>query len=223
MNTIVTGASRGIGLELASQALSKGHHVLAVARAPESSPELKRLQAEGNGQCEIATVDLALPQAAEQIAAAVAAWPQVDVLINNAGVYKKGETPEDFQTSFQINSVVPFLVTRALMPKLKAAPNPKVAQITSLMGSIADNQSGKSYAYRASKAALNMITKTLAQDESWLISVVIHPGWVKTRMGGPGAITPVQESASGIWRIIDRIQAADSGSFFDFEGDHLPW
>jgi NAD(P)-dependent dehydrogenase (short-subunit alcohol dehydrogenase family) len=184
---------------------------------------MKGLQTRFSDRLEVAAVDLATLGAAEQIAAAVASWPLVDILINNAGVFRKGDSLDDFQTSFQINAVVPLFVARALFSKLKASSKPKAIQITSLMGSIDDNQSGGSYAYRASKAALNMVTKTIAQDEKWLTTAVVHPGWVKTRMGGSGATTPVEESVTGIWRVIEKLEAKESGSFFDYEGDRLPW
>lgn len=140
-----------------------------------------------------------------------------------AGIYSECESTADFIESFRINSVAPLMIVRALQPQLKKSKHPKTIQITSLMGSIADNQSGGSYAYRASKAALNMITKTLAQDEKWLICAVVHPGWVQTQMGGPEAPTPVEESAHGIWKVIQELKSSDSGVFIDYEGDRLPW
>jgi NAD(P)-dependent dehydrogenase (short-subunit alcohol dehydrogenase family) len=221
MNIVITGASRGIGLELARQALQKGHTVFAVARQPQASAELQTLKEKSGTALQLFEADLENDAAPSQIAAAVA-WTQVDLLINNAGVYAKGETTEDFLNSFRINSVAPYQVTRALLPKLKKAQTPKVVQITSLMGSIEDNQSGGSAAYRASKSALNMLNKTLSIDEPEVTMIVVHPGWVQTRMGGKSATT-VEESASGIWKVIDRITLKDTGAFFDFEGDRLPW
>jgi NAD(P)-dependent dehydrogenase (short-subunit alcohol dehydrogenase family) len=225
MNVVITGGSRGIGLELATQALNRGDRVFVFARKPEESAELQVLKAKFGSQfqLEVATLDLSLPGIADTISTALAPWPVVDVLINNAGIYRNGETPEDFLSSFQVNSVAPLFVTRALFQKLKKSQKPIVAHITSLMGSIDDNQSGGAYAYRASKTALNMISKTLAQDERWLISTVIHPGWVQTRMGGKDAPTPVAESASGLWKVIQKLKSEDTGSFFDHEGDRLPW
>ena len=225
MNIVITGASRGIGLELAMQALIRGDRVFALARKPEESTELQALKAKFGSQfqLEIGTLDLSLADISEQVSTALAPWAVVDVIINNAGIYRNGESLDDFLSSFQVNSVAPFFVTRALLPKLKKSQKPIAAHITSLMGSIDDNQSGKAYAYRASKAALNMVSRTLAQDEKWLISTVIHPGWVQTRMGGTNAPTSVAESASGIWQVIGKVKRDDNGSFFDHEGDRLPW
>lgn len=169
------GAGRGIGLELVRQAIERGHSVLAVARSSKNLP----------AGVKVVETDLTETGAAEKITETAAAMGHVDVLIN----------------SFHINSVVPFQVTKALRPLLRKSGNPKVVQMTSLMGSIADNGSGGYYSYRASKAALNMINKSLAKDYDWLTTVVVHPGWVKTDMGGPEAPTEVRESAAGIFLI----------------------
>ncbi len=134
MNIVITGASRGIGLELTKQALAAGHDVIAVARHPK---ELK-------GQVKTVETDLTAVDATERIIEATNEWDHIDILINNAGILTKGETVDDFLTSFQINSVVPFLITKALLPLLQKAKAPKVAHITSLMGSISDNGSGGS-------------------------------------------------------------------------------
>src|SRR5262249_2933625 len=122
-----------------------------------------------------------------------------------------------------VNSVVPFEMTQALLPYLKKSKQPKVIHITSLMGSIEDNSSGGYYAYRASKAALNMINKSLTRDHSWLTSVVMHPGWVQTDMGGPQAPTSTRDSAQGIWQVINGLGSEKSGHFYDFKGKELPW
>lgn len=91
------------------------------------------------------------------------------------------------------------------------------------MGSIASNTSGSHYAYRASKAALNMISRSLSLDHDWLTSVVVHPGWAQTDMGGPQATVPVADSARGIWRLATGARRQDSGRFFDYQGTELTW
>lgn len=223
MNVVITGASRGIGLELTKQALERGDRVMAIARTAEESPPLKSLKAKFKNQLEMKNLDLAHSHAPGQIADALAPWPHIDTLLNNAGIYRRGVTEEDFIESFRVNSIAPFLVTRALFKKLKASSSPKAIQTSSLMGSIGDNTSGRSYAYRASKAALNMITKNLAEEEKWLIAVVVHPGWVKTDMGGDEAPILPETSAEGLWHIIQNLTAKDTGGFYDFEGSRLPW
>jgi NAD(P)-dependent dehydrogenase (short-subunit alcohol dehydrogenase family) len=215
MNIVITGTSRGIGLELCKQA--KGNLILAVARQPQESAELEAVGVQ------TLAVDLRDAEAPAKIAAVVKNWGSLDLLINNAGVYKGDETAEDFLTTFHVNCVAPFLVTKALLPALQRSGAPKVVNITSKMGSITDNTSGGSYSYRASKAALNMINKTLAADNPWLTAIVVHPGWVQTDMGGMGAPVQLKDSATGIWSLIQKLKRADTGRFFDYRGESIPW
>jgi NAD(P)-dependent dehydrogenase (short-subunit alcohol dehydrogenase family) len=214
MNIVITGTSRGIGLELTKQAASKGHQILAVARNTEAVAGLK---------VKTLALDVRDAEAAAKIAAAVADWPHVDIVINNAGVYRQDRTAEDFLETYHVNCVAPYMISKALLPALKKAPSPKLVQITSKMGSIADNTSGGSYSYRSSKAALNMINKNFSIENEWLTAIVVHPGWVQTEMGGVGAPTPVTESAQGIWHLIHKAKSADSGEFFDYQGEAVPW
>jgi len=223
MNVVITGASRGIGLELVREALGKGDRVLAVARKPDDSKGLAALKKQYSEKLEVCAADVGNPEAGDKIAAAISEWPGVDVLINNAGIFKKETKLPDFLESFQVNSVAPFNITRALLPKLRKSQSPRVVQITSLMGSIDDNSSGGSYAYRASKSALNMLNKCLAVENEWLTTIVMHPGWVKTDMGGTGAPIEIPESVGGIWKVARGLKSSDSGHFFDFRGKSLPW
>ena len=223
MQIVVTGASRGIGLELTKQALEKKSTVLAIARNPKDSKGLQELLKKYPETLQTLQVDLQDPEAMMKISSALKGWKQVDVLINNAGIYQKGETTEDFLKSFHVNSVIPYFVTKTLFPKLKKSQNPKVIQISSLMGSVQDNRGGGSTVYRSSKAALNMINKNISLEEKDIVSIVMHPGWVKTDMGGAGAAVEVLDSAAGIWKVIDGLTLKDSGSFIDFQGKHLPY
>lgn len=222
MYVVITGASRGIGLELVKKALSSGCSVLAVARHPEASEELKDL-ANNNQKLKLVKGDLHSAQVIDNMLAAVTEWPSVDVLINNAGIFKDDETIEDYSESFLINSIMPLFITRAFLPLLKKSKHPRSIQITSQMGSIKDNSSGGSYSYRASKSALNMFFKSLSVDEPWLTSILIHPGWVKTRMGGENAPITTHESVNGIWSIINKCQPQQNGSFLNYRGESLPW
>jgi NAD(P)-dependent dehydrogenase (short-subunit alcohol dehydrogenase family) len=154
----------------------------------------------------------------------------IDVLINNAGVYgeRQGLGDLDFGEAmevFAVNALGPLRVTTALRTNLRAGQGKRVVNISSMMGSIADNGSGGHYAYRMSKAALNMASKNLAADLSrdGLLVVALNPGWVQTDMGGPSAPTPVEEAAKGILDRALGLTAKDNGQFVDYRGGFRPW
>ena len=147
----------------------------------------------------------------------------LDILINNAGVLKSGETDKDLSESFHLNATVPFLLTKALLPFIKRSKTPKVAQISTKMASIDDNSSGGSQAYRASKVALNMLTRGLAIEHREVSFALIHPGWVKTDMGGSSAPVEIKDSVLGIWNVINAMTLKTSGQYVDFKGKNIPW
>ncbi len=223
MKIVITGVSRGIGLELARAALKAGHEVLAVARQPAASDGLAALQREHGSRLKVLAAELTDAGAADAITAATAGWGAVDLLLNNAGIYRRTDTREDFIDTFAVNTIAPFELTQALLSQLRKSAHPRVVHVSSRMGSIADNGYGGSYSYRASKAALNMINMSLARDHDWLTAVVVHPGWVKTSLGGPDAPTSVEESAQGVWRVVTGLKPQDSGKFYDFQGKEIPW
>jgi NAD(P)-dependent dehydrogenase (short-subunit alcohol dehydrogenase family) len=218
---VITGTSRGIGFELTQLALQEGHQVLAVARNPTESP-LSGLQSQ-YPELQILSLDITDKNAHQSLEKALSGWPQVDLLINNAGVFLEDKKVEDFERSFLVNSISPFFLTRSLIPWLKKSSRPMSVQLSSMMGSIGDNSSGGSYSYRASKTALNMLFKSLAVDEKWLICLQLHPGWVQTKMGGQHAPTTVKESAKGLWRVMQTADQSLSGSFMTYQGQTLPW
>jgi NAD(P)-dependent dehydrogenase (short-subunit alcohol dehydrogenase family) len=222
MYVVITGTSRGIGLELTRLALKDGHHVLAIARKPDESNDLRNLKKE-HANLTVLAQDILEADAHVHIAKAAEKFPCVDVVINNAGIYRGDETIKEFEESFLTNAIKPFFITRELAKKLKASSRPVSLQITSRMGSIEDNTSGGSYSYRSSKTALNSLFKSLSIDEKWLISILVHPGWVQTSMGGSGATTSTHDSAVGIWKIIREAKSSQSGSFVNFKGEGLPW
>ncbi len=226
MRSVVTGANRGIGLELVRQLLARGGEVHAAVRDPDAAGELRAL---GGDRLRIHRLDVLDPESVAALARALEAAP-VDLLINNAGVYGGDHQHlsdvdfEDAVRTYRVNALGPLRVTLALLPNLKAAKG-KVIQVTSGMGSIADNKSGSFYAYRMSKAALNMMSRTLAVDlrGAGVASAVINPGWVKTDMGGPGAPTPVEESVRGMLHEIDAFTLDGTGGFLDWKGRPYPW
>jgi len=225
MRSVVTGANRGIGLELVRQLLARGEVVHAAVRDPERADELVAL----GGELHIHRLDHLDPDSVQALATALGG-ASIDLLVNNAGVYggSRQHLPdidfEDAVRTFRVNALGPLRVTMALLPNLKAARG-KVIHVTSGMGSITDNKSGAFYAYRMAKAALNMMSRSLAVDlrGAGVASAVINPGWVKTDMGGPGAPTPVAESVLGMLREIDAFTIENTGAFLDWKGRPYPW
>ncbi|MBL7543865.1 MAG: SDR family oxidoreductase [Bdellovibrionaceae bacterium] len=220
MNVLVTGASRGIGLGLTAIALKKGHTVFAVTRNPQA---LNTLQGDYAQSLVIIDADISQPLSLKMLMAKVEEKGGLDILINNAGMMKPDETYEALTESFQVNAIIPFLLTKAMTPILRKSKNPKVVQISTKMASIEDNTSGGYYAYRSSKTALNMLTRSLKIDHPEITFALIHPGWVKTDMGGDNAPVDVMESTQGIWKVIDLIAHKDSGKFIDFQGNEIAW
>jgi NAD(P)-dependent dehydrogenase (short-subunit alcohol dehydrogenase family) len=229
MRIVVTGASRGIGLEFVRQYLERGETVEAAARSPERSEGLAKLKPRFRETLRLHACDVAHDASARTLAASLKDGP-VDLLINNAGVM--GQTGdllsldlEDALQTIRTNSLGPLAMARALLPRLLKSRQPKMAHITSKMGSIADNTSGGYYAYRMSKAALNMASKSLAADlrKDGIVSVVFHPGWVKTDMGGAGALVSPEDSVGSMIRLIDGLTIEQSGKFFGYRGEEIPW
>jgi NAD(P)-dependent dehydrogenase (short-subunit alcohol dehydrogenase family) len=225
MSTVlITGASRGLGLEFAKQYAADGWRVIATVRDPKKAGSLQELGSSvGVHRLDVrdfkATAELGRELAREAI----------DVVIANAGIspghkVSIAEVDEDaWLDTFAVNSVAPMALAGALLPALKRGEAKKLIAITSRMGSIAENTAGGSYPYRASKAALNAAWHSLANDHREVIAVVLHPGWVRTDMGGSGAPVAPKESITGMRRVIAKLTPADSGKFFDFEGKALPW
>jgi NAD(P)-dependent dehydrogenase (short-subunit alcohol dehydrogenase family) len=225
---VITGTSRGIGLQMTRELLASGNTVLALARKPESSKGLTELKERNPDRLQIYAVDVTSDRDVSAFVTKLNTNTKVDVLINNAGIYGDGEDFEKLSLdsvlqTIETNSVSPMRVTRALLPYLKKSSSPKVIHITSLMGSIGDNTGGGSYGYRMSKAALNMFNKSFAIEYPEITAIVMHPGWVQTDMGGSNAPTKVEDSAKGILAVCAKATKRDSGKFFDFEGDELPW
>jgi NAD(P)-dependent dehydrogenase (short-subunit alcohol dehydrogenase family) len=222
-NYVITAANRGLGLEFARQLAARGERVIATAREPETATALNKLDVQ------VEQLDVTDPDSVARFGDTLAAEP-VDVLINNAGVGVRSRSLErvdfdDMLHFFDVNAVGPLRVTRALLPGLRAGSGKKIVNITSRMGSIDDNTSGGAYEYRASKAALNMVTRSLALDYAGegFVCVVLHPGWVQTDMGGSGAPVKPEDSISGMLRIIGRLSPEYNGEFLDFTGASLPW
>ena len=220
---LITGANRGIGLELSRQYSAAGWNVIGTARKPESAQDLAALGAE------IMQLDVTDPASVERLSRELGARP-VDLLINNAGILPMMPSlaeidMDDYQRVMDVNTMGPVRVTRAVLPSLRAGQLRVIVNITSTLGSIANNASGGFYGYRESKAALNMFTKSLAAElgPEGFTCIVMHPGWVRTDMGGPSAPTTAQQSVQGIRGVIDGLSRVDNGTFWSFEGEQMPW
>ncbi len=228
MRWVVTGANRGIGLELVRQLAARGDHVEALARDPSAAglAELAREHAAliRTHACDV-TSDASVDAARRSIGDVA-----VDVVVNNAGVMGKMQSFEDLDLAdaartIDTNAMGPIRLTRALLPNLLRGQARKVICVTSGMGSITDNTRGGAYGYRMSKAALNMAMKSLSIDfaSRGLTVAVINPGWVKTDMGGPGAMIDAATSVSMMLARLDAMTPADNGAFLDYKGGSLPY
>ncbi len=217
-NYLVTGANRGIGLEICRQLKQQGHHVTAVCRS--SSEALDQLGVEV-----ITNVDVTNQQSLKELSKQLDHG--IDVLINNAGVLARnalGEIDYDtVKTQYEVNAIGPLMVTETLLPKLHQGS--KVAIITSRMGSVADNDSGGHYGYRMSKAAVNMAGTSLAVDlkPKGIAVGLLHPGYVKTDMTGHQGFVDTTHSAKGLLARIDELSMENSGGFWHADGEQLPW
>ena len=216
---VITGANRGIGLEMCRQFAARGEAVIAVCRS--SSPALDALGV--RVEVGVDVTDLASVQAlAQRVEGA-----SISLLVNNAGVLFRGGLDaldeEEIRLQFEVNSMGPLRVTSALRGSL--ARGGKVAIVTSRMGSIEDNDSGGSYGYRMSKAAVNAVGKSLSIDlRGEEISVVLlHPGWVRTEMTRGSGLIDASEAAQGLIRRMDTVTLEQSGSFWHQNGEALPW
>lgn len=223
---LITGASRGIGLELARQYLASGNKVIATYRG--SLPkDLEALAVNANlttFKLEV-TDDNAISRLAETLSE-----DTIDIVINNAGIVGPKDqsltqiSMDGWLDAFAVNTIAPLFVSRALINNLKRSKNPRIITVSSMMGSLHGEGSGM-YAYRSSKAAVNKVMRGLASDLHDLGITVcpIHPGWVKTDMGGSGAQITVQESAAGIINLISGLTIKKSGKFFTWEGEEHLW
>lgn len=217
---LVTGASRGIGAELVRQLAARGDRPLATLRPPAPHPP---------GAARTLPLEVSDQTSIDALARALEGTP-LDVLINNAGVSSQSATlalttAEELARCFAINATSPVIVAKALLPALRAGSRRLIVNVSTQLASIANNSGGSSYAYRASKTALNQLTVCMANElrtEGFTV-VAMHPGWVKTDMGGPKAPLSPEQAVGHILATIDRLTPADSGRFLNYDGAPMPW
>jgi NAD(P)-dependent dehydrogenase (short-subunit alcohol dehydrogenase family) len=201
---LITGANRGIGLAMAAALIARKDRVIAAVRDPFKIPDLLK------------TAPVKEP---------------VDVLVNNAGVNppgRQGAAEADlvvFADVLQVNTVAPLRVSQAFLPHLRQSKAPRILTVSSQMGALTTSQSSGAMAYRTSKAAVNKVMQCLASDlrGDGIPVAVVHPGWVRTDMGGGGADIAPEESAAGLIKLCDGLTMAKTGQFFRWDGTVHPW
>jgi NAD(P)-dependent dehydrogenase (short-subunit alcohol dehydrogenase family) len=222
---LITGANRGIGLEFARAYAADGWIVHACCRHPDKAKELKALRKSIKTHRLDVTDGLQVASLARELADT-----PIDLLLNNAGIYGPrsgfGETDYDeWLEVLKVNAQAPLRMAERFVEHVAKSERKVIANISSRMGSIGENSSGGSYIYRSSKAALNMVTKSLSIDLAarGITVVSFHPGWVQTDMGGEGADIPPTESVEGMRKVIAGLARQNSGGFFNFDGKPIAW
>ena len=224
----VTGCNRGIGLGLARIILREGNRLIGTSRNPEAA-SLQELKHQYSDKAEFLALDVADLRAAAAVGKQLRRNTEIDVLINNAGINDAHDVKfsqldlEVVAQVFRTNTLGAMALTQALIGIISQSPNsPIIANMSSVMGSLTHNQGG-SYAYRISKSALNMFTRTLAFEYPGIICVALHPGWVKTDMGGADAPLSVETSVSGLYGVLNGLTQRQSGGIYDYLGNTVPW
>jgi len=241
-SVLVTGTNRGVGLELVHQLADKCEHVFAACRNPSEANALNEISQQHTNVV-VMQIDVTKE---EDIAACVSSISQtvgetgLSCLINNAGQIHRGNlvetTAEDMRRLYAVNVIGPAMIAKACLPLLRKASSvcggsdmsvsrAAILNISSKVGSIADNSSGGKYAYRMSKAALNMFTKNLSIElkPDGILAVNIHPGWVQTDMGGANATTSAEQSVAGILSVASSFSETHNGGFYGWNGENIPW
>ena len=230
MKVLITGASRGIGLEMVRYGMDQGWDVLACCRNPQQAEKLLSMAQLSNGRVSVYLADMS-ELATLQALAYELRHEAIDMLINNAGVYgsdkhRFGQVDVyDWVETFKVNSIAPMKMSELFVEQLAMGQSKIIACLSSKMASMEDNSSGGSYIYRSSKAALNAVVKSLSIDlaDKAIKCVALHPGWVKTDMGGPNAEISTKESVTKIFETLLVLKAKDSGRFIDIDGSDIPW
>ena len=229
-NILITGANRGLGLGLVKKYLENNEKVFCTTRNISKSKELKLLKEKHTNSLEICELDL-LDKDSPNILSNFLVNKPIDLFINNAGVI--GQSAQHFKSIslnpwievLKVNLIAPLLITQSIIKNIEKSSEKRIYILSSKVGSIEDNKSGGMYVYRSSKTALNQIVKSLSIDLKPLgIAVIsLHPGWVRTEMGGPNALLSVEESVNGMFGVISNTNISNSGQFINYDGTEIPW
>lgn len=228
MNILITGANRGIGLEFVRQYATTADRIFACCRDLANAEDLRILQ-DQHPNIELFPLDVTSDTDISNLQKAITS--PIDLLINNAGILLKDSSfgklsVEDLTQTFLVNAVAPLKLIEAFVEHLKKGQQKCVATVSSRMGSISDNTSGGYYSYRAGKVALNMLLKSAAVDlkEHGIKILILHPGWVKTRMGGEGAALTAAESVTGMRQVIEQYNPPlGEVMFYSYQNEQIPW
>lgn len=228
---LITGANRGLGLELVLQCVQRGDQVFAGCRSPKKSTALTDVSVKYPGQVTILPLEVTDEESIAQAAAKIATETDgLDLLFNNAAIHTDGEhlsevNAETLLKLIHVNAVGAVLVAQSFINLLKKGTDPKLINVSSEAGSIEGMGEFRGYNYYGSKAAMNMYTRSLAWDpETEGVTVIaIHPGWVRTDMGGSEAHLSTAESAEGLLQVTDGLTPADNSKFYTWEGEEYPW
>ena len=228
-NVLITGANRGLGLGFVRSFLEKNVNVICTSRNISGSKELLKCKKKHPNNIEILELDL-LKENTEKTLSDLLSDKPIDILINNAGV---GSSNQNFDVVsskpwlevLKVNLIAPLMITQSIIENIKKSSAKKIYFLSSQLGSIAENTSGGMYIYRSSKTGLNQVVKSLSVDlrVHGITVVSLHPGWVKTDMGGPNAPVSIEDNIEGMMRVIKTTDIRDTGRFLNYDGRELPW
>lgn len=228
---LITGCNRGLGLEASRQYAQDGYQIIACCREPKNAGNLIELQQQFPKQITIEALDVSSADAINTLAEKYRNQ-SIDILFHNAGVWggpnqSLGELEiAQWQETLLIDAIAPVLMAQAFLPQIRAGKEKVIALMSSKMGSVSDNTSGGRYYYRTAKSALNSAGKSLAEDLGCegITVVIMHPGWVRTDMGGPNGLIDAPESVSGLRSMIkNMVSEQRSGEFRAYDGELIPW
>ena len=227
-NVLITGANRGLGLGFVKNFLAKNVRVICTTRNISGSKALLECKKKYSKSLEILELDL-LEENSENTLSDLLSDRPIDIFINNAGVGNSNQrfgvvSSKPWLEVLKVNLIAPLTVAQSIIENIKKGSDKKIYFLSSQLGSIEDNTSGGMYIYRSSKTALNQVVKSLSVDlKSMGITVIsLHPGWVKTDMGGPNALVSIDESIKGMMKVIDTTDIRNTGTFLNYNGKGLP-